>query len=63
MFDELRGKGIRKFYGGTMPDNEANLRLTRTVGFRELFDIEYRNILTMKSWKYRKIPRSPSGDL
>ena len=62
MFDELRGRGIRKFYGGTMPDNEANLRLTRKVGFRELFDNEDRNIISMKSWEYRKIPRSPAGN-
>ena len=62
MFDELRGRGIRKFYGGTMPDNQANLRLSRKVGFRELFDIEYRKILTRKSWKYHRIPRSPSGN-
>ena len=63
MFDELRGAGIRKFYGGTLWNNKANLRLTRKVGFRELFDIEYRKILTMESWKYLRIPRSPSGDL
>ena len=62
MFDELRGRGIRKFYGGTLPDNKANLSLTRKVGFRELFDIEYRKILTMKGWKYHRIHRSPSGD-
>ncbi len=63
MFDELRGRGIRKFYGGTMPDNKANLSLTRKVGFRELFDIEYQNVFSMKFWKYHKIPRSSSGDL
>jgi len=63
MFDELRGRGIRKFYGGTMPDNKANLSLTRKVGFRELFDSEYRKIFAMKSWKYRRIPRPLSGDL
>ena len=62
MFDELRGRGIRKFYGGTLPENKANLRLTRKVGFREIFEIEYRSILTSKSWKYFRIPRSTSGD-
>ncbi len=39
MFEELSRRGYRKFYGGTLKNNKANLQLSRKVGFREIADI------------------------
>ena len=45
MFAELRARGIKRFYGGTLSANEGSLRLARKVGFSEILDVHYRKIL------------------
>jgi GNAT superfamily N-acetyltransferase len=57
MFELLRGRGIRRFYGGTLPSNEAALRLTRSVGFQEIGDIHYRKLLSREKWHFKRIRR------
>ena len=49
-FMELGNLGIRKFYGGTLPSNIANRKLSKKVGFREIADIRYRKVFGSKSW-------------
>jgi ribosomal protein S18 acetylase RimI-like enzyme len=49
-FQELGNRGIRKFYGGTLPSNIANRKLSKKVGFREIADIHYRKFLYSKNW-------------
>ncbi|GAB4367449.1 MAG: hypothetical protein Kow00128_11920 [Deltaproteobacteria bacterium] len=55
MFGELKRNGFRKFYGGTLSSNEANLRLTRSVGFQEIVDINYFRLFAYKNWFFRKV--------
>jgi GNAT superfamily N-acetyltransferase len=54
-FDELRKRGIRRLYGGTLPSNTASLRLTRSVGFKEIADIHYHKLFSFKRWLYRRL--------
>ncbi|UCF30254.1 MAG: GNAT family N-acetyltransferase [bacterium] len=56
-FDELKRRGIRRFYGGTLPSNTANLKLSRKVGFREIADIRYVKRLNRRSWTYTRLGR------
>ena len=60
VFNELKNKGIKRFYGGTLIDNQANLKLTRKVGLQELVDIHYFKLFFFKKWKYQPI-RSRHG--
>lgn len=55
MFAELKARGTRKFYGGTLSNNEANLKLTRKVGFKEIADIEYVSILNFRRRRTRRV--------
>lgn len=55
MFAELKRQGYRKFYGGTLSNNQANLRLTRKVGFKEIADIRYMKLLTMERWRLERV--------
>jgi RimJ/RimL family protein N-acetyltransferase len=59
VFAELRRRGIKRFYGGTMTDNTASLKLARRVGFREIVDIRFRKRFGIPSWRYVKLQRSP----
>ena len=54
-FHELGNRGIRKFYGGTLPSNIANRKLSKKVGFREIADIHYRKVLGSKSWSVKRV--------
>lgn len=54
-FQQLQKKGIAKLYGATLTNNMASLNLARKVGFQDIEDIHYFNILGYKTWKYRKI--------
>lgn len=54
-FAELGSRGIRKFYGGTLPSNIANRKLSRKVGFQEIADIHYRKVLGSKSWFVKRV--------
>jgi len=55
VFEELKKLGIQKFYGGTLSDNEPNLKLTRKVGFKEIADIHYSKRLGSSSWSCRRV--------
>lgn len=53
-FDELKKKGIKRFYGGTLPTNIANSKLSSKVGFQEIADIHYVKKLNNQSWTYTR---------
>jgi GNAT superfamily N-acetyltransferase len=55
IFEELKRRGIRRLYGGTLRSNAASLRLTRSVGFKEIGDIYYRKFFSFESWEYKRI--------
>ena len=55
MFEELRRRGIRKFYGGALRDNLPSLKLARRVGFREFVEIRYTRLLTRRKWRYVRV--------
>jgi L-amino acid N-acyltransferase YncA len=55
IFTELHKMGIRKFYGGTLSDNEPNLKLTRKVGFKEIADIRYSRTFTESNWSCNRV--------
>ena len=48
MFAELKKRGYKRFFGGTLSNNLANLKLSRKVGFKEIADIRYVRILGME---------------
>jgi ribosomal protein S18 acetylase RimI-like enzyme len=54
-FAELGGRGIRKFYGGTLPSNIANRKLSKKVGFQEIADIHYRKFLNSRKWIVKRV--------
>ncbi len=45
MFAELKTRGYNRFFGGTLSNNLANLKLSKKVGFQEIADIRYVRIL------------------
>lgn len=55
VFEELRRRSIRKFYGGALADNIASLKLARRVGFREFVEIRYTRVLRFEKWRYVKV--------
>lgn len=55
IFEELRRRGIRKFYGGALCDNVASLKLARRVGFHEFVEIRYTRVLRSHKWRYVKV--------
>ena len=50
MFQLLKNRGIKKFFGGAQVSNIASLNLARKVGFTEIADIQYRKLLSRKRW-------------
>jgi GNAT superfamily N-acetyltransferase len=54
IFEELRKRGFRKLYGGTLRSNTASLKLTRSVGFTEIGDIHYRKLFSFEKWRYER---------
>ena len=57
IFQELKRRGIRRLYGGTLRSNTASLALTRSVGFKEIGDIHYRKVLSFQKWWYTRVRR------
>jgi GNAT superfamily N-acetyltransferase len=55
IFEELKSRGIRRLYGGTLRSNIASLSLTRSVGFKEIGDIHYRKFFSFESWQCKRI--------
>lgn len=60
VFQELRKRGIMYFYGGTLPSNTGNRKLSKRVGFRETSLIRYYRLLSIRRW--RTIPLSEPED-
>ncbi len=57
IFDELRRRGYKKLYGGTLVSNKPSLKLAHKLGFKEIADIRYLKILDSKSWRFNRIRR------
>jgi GNAT superfamily N-acetyltransferase len=55
IFEELRKRGFRRLYGGTLCSNTASLKLTRSVGFKEIGDIHYRKLFSFEKWRYKRL--------
>jgi GNAT superfamily N-acetyltransferase len=55
IFEELRKRGFRRLYGGTLCSNTASLKLTRSVGFKEIGDIHYRKLFSFERWRYKRL--------
>ena len=57
IFAELRQRGYRRLYGGTLRSNVASLGLARKVGCREIVDIRHLRLLGQGTWRYRRVTR------
>lgn len=57
IFQELKKRGIRRLYGGTLRSNVASLSLARSVGFKEIADIHYSKFFSYEKWRYKRIRR------
>ena len=55
IFQELKRRGIRRLYGGTLRSNIASLNLARSVGFKEIGDIHYRKFFSFEKWRYKRV--------
>jgi GNAT superfamily N-acetyltransferase len=55
IFQELKRRGIRRLYGGTLGTNIASLSLARSVGFKEIGDIHYRKFLSFQKWRFKRV--------
>jgi GNAT superfamily N-acetyltransferase len=55
IFQELRRRGIRRLYGGTLRSNVASLHLARSVGFKEIADIHYHKYFSLQKWRYKRV--------
>jgi GNAT superfamily N-acetyltransferase len=55
IFQELKKRGIRRLYGGTLQSNIASLKLARAVGFKEMGDIHYRKFFSFEKWQYKRV--------
>jgi len=64
IFEELKRRGIRRLYGGTLVTNTASLSLARSVGFTEIADVHYRKIFSAEKWRYERVrePRPMRAD-
>jgi len=58
VFGILKERGIIRFYGGTLPLNIANRKLSKKVGFQEIMDIKYRRIFKNKTWTFKRITKN-----
>ncbi len=57
IFRELKHRGVRYLYGGTLRSNEPSLKLARRVGFTEYADVTYNRILRFQRWRCRRVHR------
>ena len=55
---ELRARGIKKLYGGTLRSNHASLALARRVGFQEFADVEFTRLFARQRWKLQRVKAS-----
>ena len=55
VFSELKKRGIRMLYGGTLVSNIPSLRLAAKVGFQTIADVRYLKIMNRERRRWRKI--------
>jgi GNAT superfamily N-acetyltransferase len=55
MFNELKKRGYRSLYGGTMWDNWSNIELSKKVGFEIFVKISFKRIFNNKKYTYHRI--------
>jgi GNAT superfamily N-acetyltransferase len=55
IFGELKKRGYKRLYGGTLGTNLPSLKLARKVGFSEYADVIYTKILFHKTWQFKKV--------
>lgn len=55
VFFELKKRGVRTLYGGTLLSNEHSLKLAEKVGFRFITNVTYRKFLHMEKRIYKRI--------
>jgi GNAT superfamily N-acetyltransferase len=55
IFTELKQRGYRSLYGGTLLTNIASLKSANKVGFRFLADVRYRKVLHQEYRTYRRV--------
>jgi L-amino acid N-acyltransferase YncA len=61
IFEDLKSRGIKRLYGGTLSSNLPSLKLARRMGFKELVDVRFVCILGFRSWSYRKVRENVTG--
>ena len=54
IFNELKQRGYRALYGGTLLTNIASLKSANKVGFRSVADVRYRKVLHQEFRAYRR---------
>lgn len=54
MFEQLRQRGAKRLYGGTLQWNVPALRLARRLGFRVFVDGHYTRMLGLKAWRWTR---------
>ena len=55
IFEDLKRRGTRRLYGGTLGSNTASLKLTRSVGFQEIADVHYSKFFSVERWRYKRV--------
>lgn len=57
IIEELKKRGIKRLYGGTIISNKQSLQLARKVGFREMVDVTYVKALKFKRWQCKRVQK------
>jgi GNAT superfamily N-acetyltransferase len=60
-FAELRRRGVQWFYGGTLGDHPATLKLAKSLGFTELGDLCYRRLAGRENWFFQRFTNGHAG--
>jgi GNAT superfamily N-acetyltransferase len=55
MFNELKKRGYRSLYGGTMWDNWSNIELSKKVGFEIFVKVSFKRLFNNKKYIYHRI--------
>ena len=55
MFNELKNRGFRALYGGTMWDNWSNIELSKKVGFEIFVKVSFKRLFNNKKYTYHRI--------
>jgi len=55
MFNELKKRGYRSLYGGTMWDNWSNIELSKKVGFEIFVKVCFKRLFNNKKYTYHRI--------